>query len=134
MSIQKRTLKGSDNSSRRAKTAYLVRVEGPRDPRTGKRRQWSKQVPTMAEARSLEKSWEAEIQRGTAVSPSRLTVAELLDSWLSTRTGTISSNSIQDYEIAIRLHIKPPFSVAFWYRNSRLMTCKRRIRSGVRGV
>ncbi|MGI8405639.1 MAG: hypothetical protein ACR2OE_12910, partial [Thermomicrobiales bacterium] len=60
MSIAKRTLKHSDNSTRRAKVAYLVRVEGPRDPVTGKRRQWSKQVDTMAEARSLEKNWESE--------------------------------------------------------------------------
>lgn len=61
----------------------------------------------MKEAQSLEKTWQAEIERGTAIDPAKTTVAELLDSWLQTKAGTITDNSVKDYEIAIRLHLKP---------------------------
>lgn len=107
MPITKKMLKAKDGASRKAKVAYLVRVEGPRDQITGKRKRYSKQVATMKEAQSLEKTWEAEIERGTAIDPAKTTVAELLDSWLQTKVGTITENSAKDYEIAIRLHLKP---------------------------
>jgi hypothetical protein len=45
-------------------------------------------------------------ERGTLVDPKKTTVAELLDTWLQTKPGTVTPNSYKDYEIAIRRHLK----------------------------
>lgn len=106
MSIVKRTLKRPDPATNK-KTAYLVRVEGRRDAVTGKRRQFSRQVATMKEAKALEAEWTSGIARGTDLDPAKTTVAELLASWLATKRGEVTPNSEQDYEIVCRLHIIP---------------------------
>ena len=107
MSITKRDLKRSDRVTGR-KVAYLVRVEGRRDPVTGKRRQLSKQVPTMAEAKRLESAWATEVARGTALDPNTTTVSQLLDDWLTAKAGEeVSPQTIRDYEIILRRHLKP---------------------------
>jgi integrase len=106
VSITKRTLRRPDATTGR-KVAYLVRVEGRRDPLTGKRRQFSRQVATMAEAKQLEADWTAEVARGTALSPSKTTVAELLTAWLASKEGEITSQSVRDYEVVIRKHLIP---------------------------
>jgi len=105
--ITKRTLKEADPLSRKPKVAYLVRVEGRRDPVTGARKRFSRQVATIQEARKLERSWQVEIERGTAVDPAKTTVAELLDAWLATKAGEITGQSHKDYEIIVRRHLKP---------------------------
>ena len=46
-------------------------------------------------------------ERGTLIDPATMTFAELLDICLATKKGNISPNSMQDYERAARLHIKP---------------------------
>lgn len=89
------------------RVAYLVRVEGTREPVTGKRRQYTRQVPTMREAKALEAEWTAEIERGTALDPNKITVTELLTAWLKTKRGEITGQSIRDYEVIIRKHIIP---------------------------
>lgn len=106
MSIVKRTLKRPDPITGR-KTAYLVRVEGKRDPATGKRRQLSKQVATMREAKALEADWTAEVARGTALDPNKTTVADLLREWLASKQGDISAQSLRDYEIVLEKHLVP---------------------------
>lgn len=106
MSITRKNLQRPDPATGR-KVAYLVRVEGRRDPLTGKRRQFSRQVPTVKEARRLEADWTGEVARGTALDPSKTTVAELMDAWLTTKQGEVSPNSWRDYEVVIRLHLKP---------------------------
>lgn len=89
-------------------THYLVRVEYPPDPVTGKRRRRSKTCRTLKEAKAERAKWLAEIDRGTVLEPSKTTVAELLDRWLadeapkSTRASTLAG-----YEITIRKHLKP---------------------------
>lgn len=109
MSITKHNLKRPDPATGR-KVAYLVRVEGRRDPVSGKRRQYSKQVATMAEAKRLEAEWSAEIARGTALDPNKTTIAMLLDTWLAAKEGEeVSSETIHDYTIVIRKHLKPAF-------------------------
>lgn len=107
MTITKKTLKQLDAATRKKKVAYLVRVEGPRDPKTGNRVWLSKQVRTMAEARKLERAWQRDVDQGTSVALKSTTMSELLDSWLATKAGSISPNSHRDYEIAVRLHLKP---------------------------
>lgn len=109
MAIMKRELKrprpGSTGSNSRV--AYLVRVEGKRDPVTGKRKQMSKQVETYKEAQKVERDWLQEIERGTAVDPKKMTVKELMEEWLESKRDGLTLNSWSDYEVVIRLHILP---------------------------
>ena len=107
MTITKKTLKATDARARKRRVAYLVRVEGARDPVTGKRRQFTKQVPTMEEARELESSWKAEISRGTSLDPNKTTVAQLLNDWLAIKAAEVTSQTLAGYEITIRVHLMP---------------------------
>ncbi len=106
MSIVKKTLKRPDPATNK-RTAYLVRVEGRRDPVTGKRRQYSRQVGSMKEAKALEAEWTSGIARGTDLDPAKTTVKEMLDAWLATKRGAVTPNSERDYEIVCRKHIVP---------------------------
>ncbi len=107
MTITKKILKATDGKARRRRVAYLVRVEGTRDPITGKRRQFTKQVPTMEKARELESSWKAEIARGTALDPNKTTIAQLLNDWLTIKTAEVTPQTLAGYEITIRVHLIP---------------------------
>ncbi len=90
------------------KVAYLVRVEGKRDPVTGKRRQFTRQVPTMKVAKALEAEWQAEIARGTALNPSKATVGDLLDAYVTNELPkTVRPENRQPYESIIATHVRP---------------------------
>lgn len=107
MSIQKRTLAKPDAATGK-KVAYLVRVEGKRDPVTGKRRQYSRQVATMKAAKALEAEWTTEVARGTALSPSKATVGDLLDEYLRLEVPrTVRPENRQPYESIITTHLTP---------------------------
>ncbi len=90
--------------------AYLVRVEYPRDPITGKRNQHSASFPTKKAAEVRLSEWLTEIERGTAIEPSKMTVADYLTYWLesyarhNTRPSTYAS-----YESYTRVHLIPAF-------------------------
>jgi len=90
------------------KKRYLVRVEARTDD--GRRKQ--QRVGTFGSKRDAERA-EAEAvaqrERGTLLSPDSTTVAELLDEWLKTKAGEISTNSLVDYGVSIRKHLKPAF-------------------------
>jgi integrase len=62
---------------------------------------------TKREAEKAERDALSLLERGTLLDPEQTTIAELLDTWLGSKKGSISANSIQDYESACRLHIKP---------------------------
>lgn len=105
--IQKRVL-SKPNPVTGKRVAYLVRVEGKRDPVTGRRRQYSRQVPTMAEAKALEASWVTEIERGTALIPSKATVGDLLDEYLKNELPrAVRPENRQPYESIINRHLRP---------------------------
>jgi integrase len=101
-SIQKRPL-------RNGKIAYLVRVELPPDPTTGKRHQRSKQVATRKAADTLLATWLAEVERGTAVEPSKLTVGEYLRDWLPAHRAAkrLRLTTYTGYELLVHKHIIP---------------------------
>jgi len=90
--------------------AYLVRVEFPRDSITGKRKQRSASFATKKAAEVRLAEWLTEIERGTAIEPSKTTVAEYLTLWLesyarhNTRPSTYAS-----YESYTRTHLVPAF-------------------------
>ncbi len=64
--------------------AYPVRVEFPRDPISGKRRQHSESFKTKKAAEVRLSEWLTEIERGTAVDGSKMTVGEYLLHWVDT--------------------------------------------------
>jgi integrase len=89
-----------------------VRVETPPEiyPTTGslKRRQPSKAFSTKKEANAALAKWFVEIERGTAVEPSKLTVAQLLDNWLTTvARDRVKPTTLEDYTSTIKKHILP---------------------------
>lgn len=88
--------------------SYLVRVEFPPDPVTGKRRQRSKSFKTKKEAEKALAQWLVEIERGVAIDTDRLTIADLFDRWLETFKGTNpKARTVVEYERIIRSRIVP---------------------------
>lgn len=87
---------------------WRVRVELPADPVTGKRRGSMKKFKTEAQARAQRAAWLAELERGTAVDPSRMTVGEYLRHWLETSARpSVRASTYQSYESVIRVRIVP---------------------------
>lgn len=102
MSIQKRA--GSDGKPR-----YRVQV-AVIDPTTGKRRNVAAGTyRTRREAQDAEREAIRKRERGTLLDPSTATVGELLDEWLASMAGNVTEQTRKDYEIIIRLHLKPAF-------------------------
>jgi len=90
-----------------SKPRYLVRVAAV-DPITGKRRNVTVGTyRTKKEAEKAERDALTQQERGTLIDPAKVTVSELLHTWLEAKSGTISPNSEKDYEITIRRHIAP---------------------------
>ena len=89
-------------------TAYLVRVEFPRDPVSGNRKQRSKSFKTKKEAEKALSLWLVEIEQGVAIDTNRLTIAELFDHWLEALKGTNpKARTVVEYERIIRSRIIP---------------------------
>lgn len=89
------------------KPRYRVRIAA-HDPVTGARRNITiGTYRTKKEAGKAERDALTQQERGTLIDPAKVTVTELLTTWLQTKAGTISPNSEKDYEITIRRHIAP---------------------------
>ena len=88
--------------------AYRARVEFPADPVTGNRRQRSATFRTKKEAQSALASWLSEIERGTAVDTSAMTVADFLTHWLDTVAAhRVRATTLADYRHTIQKHLVP---------------------------
>jgi hypothetical protein len=57
------------------------------DPQTGRRKRPQRTYKTRREAEAGKIAWLAEIERGTAVTNSKMTLASYLDYWLATGSG-----------------------------------------------
>ncbi len=88
------------------KRRWQVRV-AVRDAEGKRRNQTIGTYPTKREAEKAEREALSARDRGAVIGPDRLTVAELVDGWLTLKAAAISKNSARDYEGAARLHIKP---------------------------
>ena len=100
MSIQKRP--GKDGKPR-----YRVQIAAI-DAATGKRRNIAAGTyRTRREAEAAEREAIQLRDRGTLLDPSTATVATLLDEWLASMAGRITGQSLKDYEIVCRRHLKP---------------------------
>jgi integrase len=88
--------------------SYRVRVDAGFDPVTGRRKRPLRTFKTRKEAEIGLAQWLLEIERGTAVDPSKMTVAEYLRDWLETevkpnrRPATYSA-----YERVVRVQLVP---------------------------
>jgi hypothetical protein len=88
--------------------AYRVTVDFPPDPITGKRRQRTEKFRTRKEAESREREWMTEIERGTAVDGTKMTMGEYLTYWLNTSVRhRVRNTTLNSYEQLIRVHIVP---------------------------
>lgn len=89
-------------------TVYMARVEYDPDPASGKRRQRSETFPTRKAAEKRLSAWLGEIDRGTVVEPSKVTVAELFAAWFDdVATHTVRPSTLDGYKLTERLHIRP---------------------------
>lgn len=88
--------------------AYRVRVEYPPDPVTSKRRQRSETFERKKDAETALAKWVAEIDRGTAVDTTKMTVAEFLRHWLdASAKHRVRATTFEDYQATIDKHIIP---------------------------
>jgi hypothetical protein len=88
--------------------SYRVTVDFPPDPITGQRRQRTETFRTKKEALCREREWLTEIERGTAVEASKLTVSDRVALWLDVLGGTNPKpRTVSEYERIISKHIIP---------------------------
>jgi len=100
MAIEKRT-------SKDGKPAYRVRISSI-DPVTGKRRNITiGTFHTKREAQRAEREALTQQDRGALADPSRSTVRDLLDAWLGSKRGSVSDNTLRQYQYAIDLYLVP---------------------------
>lgn len=100
MSIAKRVSKKDG----RARWQVLVDVEDA----SGKRKR--RVVGTYATKKAAEKAERDALTHrdaGTLLDADSTTVAELLDTWLADKAGTVTSNTVADYRSAINKHLNP---------------------------
>ena len=100
MAIEKR-------AGKNGKPAYRVRVAAY-DLATGRRRNLTLGTyERKRDAEAAEREALTQRDRGTLLDPKTTTVSALLDEWLSTKTGAITANSMHDYALIIRKHLRP---------------------------
>jgi hypothetical protein len=87
--------------------SWRVRVDMV-DPVTGKRRQPQRTYKTKREAEAGMAQWLVEIERGTAVVNSRMTVGAYMAYWLDTSARhRVRPTTLESYEQKVRLYIVP---------------------------
>jgi integrase len=89
--------------------SYRVRIDLPPDPVTGERRRRSATFRTKREAEAARIRMLADIERGTAVDPSKLTLGAFLADWLPRHRvkKNLRPSTYSSYEMNIRQHITP---------------------------
>lgn len=83
-------------------SGWGYRVELPRDPATGKRRQrWKQGYRTKREAEEALKACIAETQLGPIVDRSKATLGEYLDEWIELQTDRLRPSTLHSYRIVV---------------------------------
>jgi integrase len=86
--------------------SYMARMEIVRDDGSRGQRIVGT-FDTLREAKIALAKAIASRESGTLLNPDTTTVSELLDEWLRAKAGSVTANTLHDYETTIRLHIKP---------------------------
>jgi integrase len=87
--------------------AYRVRVDLPPDPLTGERRRQTGTFRTRKEAESQMAQWIADIERGTAIDVTKLTVGEYLTQWLASLGESVRPQTQRRYADLLGQHTIP---------------------------
>src|SRR5215212_8321379 len=99
--IRKRTRKDGT-------TAYMVRVEMPPDPRTGKRKARAGTFDTEKAAEKTLTAWLTEFDKGITVEPTRMTMTELLRRWLDDEAAArVRGTTLEGYRATVENHLIP---------------------------
>jgi integrase len=94
----------------RGNDSCLVRIYLGRNPQTGKREYHNATIKGEKEAKRYLRQKLHEIDMGTFVKPSKMTVSEYLDQWLQTAAKPrLRERTFADYEDLVRRYIKPAF-------------------------
>lgn len=97
-----------DGSIRHRKDGlWEARYSAGRDPGSGKPIRKSLYGKTEKEVRQKLRKINVELEEGTYVEPSKMTVGVWLDIWLKEYNGHVAPSTIRTYESHIRNHIKP---------------------------
>ena len=100
------------------------RVSVGRDPSTGKHKQKYFYGKTQAEVRKKMTAFAAEIDTGSYIEPSKLTVGQWLDLWRSEYSSGIKASTIDQYRTQVEHHLKPAFGAVKLEKLSSLMIQK----------
>ena len=97
------------NITRRGKTSWQLKYDLPRNPQTGKRRVAYKTIRgKRADAEKELTAILSKLDKGVAIDPSRITVAEFLDDWLANvAPQTVAPKALERYSGLVRNQIKP---------------------------
>jgi integrase len=88
--------------------SYRVRVDAGIDPVTGRRKRPLRTFKTRREAEVGLAQWLDEVERGTAVDPSKMTMGEYLAYWLDADAKpNVRPSTYSSYERVIRVQITP---------------------------
>src|SRR4051794_4299420 len=88
--------------------SYSVRVDLPRDPVTGKRRQARLSASTVKELRRQHTALLHSMQTDAYIEPTKATVGQYMARWLEAYARhNVRQTTYRSYEQMIRLHIAP---------------------------
>lgn len=92
----------------RGPNTWLVRVSLGRDPQSGKRKYHNKTIRgTKKDAQRYLNGIMRDLDLGTFVEPSSMTVNAFLDQWLGTAKGRVRPVTYRDYEGKLQLYVRP---------------------------
>lgn len=104
-----RNARGSGMIRQRPNGLWEARYTTGRNPGTGKQIQKTIYGKTQQEVRQKLTKALGELDEGTYFEPSKMTVAQWFDIWLSEHTGDKKYLTIRNYNMQYRTHIKPGF-------------------------
>jgi len=87
--------------------SYRLKVELPLDPITGTRQTRSGTFRTKKEAEKEAIAWVSETDRGIAVKPSKLTLADVCSQWLDLRRPDLKVRAYEHYHHTLMVHVVP---------------------------
>ena len=107
---QRERVRYDSNGKKKVTTYWEGRFTIGRDPATGRQIQKSISGGSQNEVRKRLKAITRDIDDGTYIEPSKLTLGQWLDIWLRDYTNHIKENTRISYETQVRQHIKPHFA------------------------
>lgn len=107
--MAKRNAKGAGMIRQRPDGTWEGRVTIGRDPGTGKQKQKSIYGKTQQEVRKKMTAAIAAIDQGIYTEPSKITVGQWLDMWLTDYLANVKPSTIEQYRYQIKTHLKPGF-------------------------